>query len=235
MTNLQDFYSAGYFIIRAEPFRWPELKKAHMPDKYISLSECFCHHLEISWGWSEEGKSKALAFGIPETLFDDFVQWRHDESNSETELVGMFYTPEAARRFVHRFLSGVEDIHIIGVGLPHEVEQTYWQETQNLDRLSFGIAGRIKQHLPMEEGGTFLGFEVAGFDGYLDFSHSWLCSGRIGEEMYDLFGIRSGLYGLLQTEIDAKKVYEWIAEDEMQGRRGEPEPYYYWLLVEYPL
>ena len=78
-----------------------------------------------------------------------------------------------------------------------------------------------------------LGFEIASF-AYHDFGHSWLCSG-INQDMYQLYGIHPNAYGLIDTAEDARKVYDWIAEDEMQGRRAEPEPYAYWLLVSYPL
>jgi hypothetical protein len=53
--------------------------------------------------------------------------------------------------------------------------------------------------------------------------------------MHDLYGIRPNPYGLIDTFTDAKKVHDWIAEDNLQGTRAEPEPYAPWLLVSYPL
>jgi hypothetical protein len=54
--------------------------------------------------------------------------------------------------------------------------------------------------------------------------------------MYQEFGIRPGQYGLIETFEDANKVYEWILEGEAKGeQRAEPEPYYPWLIVRYPL
>ena len=50
--------------------------------------------------------------------------------------------------------------------------------------------------------------------------------------MNELFGIRPNPYGLIDTYEDAKKVADWIAEDK---HRGEPLPYYPWLIVQYPL
>lgn len=69
---------------------------------------------------------------------------------------------------------------------------------------------------------------------YNDFGDSWLCS-NLQHEMYKLFGIRPNQYGLMNSAEDARKIYDWIAEDEMQGRRAEPEPYYFWLLMSYAL
>jgi hypothetical protein len=53
--------------------------------------------------------------------------------------------------------------------------------------------------------------------------------------MHELFGIRPNQYGLISTYDEAKKVHDWIAEDNMQGTRAEPYPYDAWLLVSYPL
>ena len=33
----------------------------------------------------------------------------------------------------------------------------------------------------------------------------------------------------------AKKIYDWIAEDEQKGTRAEPEPYDFWLLTSYSI
>jgi hypothetical protein len=85
----------------------------------------------------------------------------------------------------------------------------------------------------LAEGGQPLGFEVVSFE-YGTFGHSWLCS-YLHFEMYDLFGIRPRQYGLMRSEQDARRVYEWIQEDKMSGQRADPVPYDYWLLVEYPL
>jgi hypothetical protein len=85
----------------------------------------------------------------------------------------------------------------------------------------------------METSGEVLGFEVISFE-YGDFSHTWLCS-RLDAEMNQLFGIRPNQYGLLNEYDEAKKIYEWIAEDEMMGTRAEPVPYSFWLLVSHSL
>jgi hypothetical protein len=53
--------------------------------------------------------------------------------------------------------------------------------------------------------------------------------------MADQFGIQPNEHGLIATPDEAMQVYEWIAEDEQRGHRAEPEPYYPWLLVEYPI
>ncbi len=96
-----------------------------------------------------------------------------------------------------------------------------------------GIAGRIKQGISVDPSGTPLGYDVVSYS-YSDFAHSWLCSG-LEHDMHKLFGIRTNALGLLDSFADAKQINDWIAEDEGQGRRAEPEAYDFWLLLSYPL
>ena len=69
---------------------------------------------------------------------------------------------------------------------------------------------------------------------YQSVADSWLVSG-LARDMHDRFGIHPNPYGLIDSLEDAMKIYAWIAEDEQKGYRAEPEPYYPWLLVDYPL
>jgi len=85
----------------------------------------------------------------------------------------------------------------------------------------------------LAEGGQPFGFEVVSFE-YGDFGHSWLCS-YLHSEMHNLFGIQPGQYGLMRSEQDARRVYEWVEEEGKSNHRVDPVPYDYWLLVEYPL
>jgi hypothetical protein len=91
----------------------------------------------------------------------------------------------------------------------------------------------LSEGRPLPQRGNALGFEIVSYV-YSGFSHSWLCGG-IERDMNQLFNIRPNEYGLINSYDEAKEVYEWIAEDKLQGTRAEPEPYHPWLLVQYPL
>lgn len=230
----EGFYSAGYFIIKA--YDAPDsFTRGLMPNKLLSVSKCFCTQVSVGWGWEPGDRDAALKFGIREEQWEEFRAWSHAAHPTEMGLWEMFHTPEAAVRFVQRFLKGVDDIHVIGVGIPHDIEATYWRTAQgHFDSEDYGVEHRIDQHLPMASGGQFLGFDVAGFMGYGNFECSWWCN-HGHYDVFPLFGPIVGNYGLFKTENDAKRVYDWIAEDKMQGGRAEPQPYYYWLLMEYPV
>lgn len=229
--NRADYYSGGYFLIRASKPDWPQLQTNLLPDKLVSLSECICPRLFVYWGWTPGDRQAALDFGIPESRVDEFTEWCRKPFEADMAYPSMFYSTEAACRFVRRFLPDRDKLYLIGVGLPQELEADYRRAESGEEKT--GVTQQIGEHSPLESGGTVLGFEIVSFS-YHDFGDSWLCSG-LEREMHRLFHIHPNPYGLIDTYKEAKKVYDWIAEDDMQGRRAEPEPYYPWLLVSYPL
>lgn len=256
MIDLRDYYAGGYYLIRANRPDWPQLEhelprrrvdppqngaSGHPPavlppdepptDLLLSLSRCICPRLEIAWGWPPADREAALQFGIAAECFDDFVAWCATDYQLELDYYSIFHTPASARRFAARFMPHARDLYLIGAGLDQALALAQWHSPADEER--YGITERIRQQLPLEPGGTPLGFEVASFSNG-DLSHSWICSGLVGE-MARRFGIHPGAFGLLPTREDAQRVYDWIAEDAQQGRRAEPEPYDYWLLVAYPL
>jgi hypothetical protein len=231
MINLSDFYSAGYFLIRANRPAWPQLSVELLPNKLISLSGCICPRLDITWGWTPGDPQAALDFGITEARLDEFLHWCKKEFETDVDYPGMFYSLDAARHFIRRFIADTNGLFLIGVGLPQNLLETARQRFDSCN--IHGIERQLTRRLPLENGAAALGFEVVSFS-YNDFGDSWLCSG-LERDMHRLFGIRPNPYGLIDTYEDAIKVYDWIAEDDMQGRRAEPEPYYPWLLVSYPL
>ncbi len=232
MIDLNDYYSGGYFLLRAYKPDWPTLQTDLLPDKLISLSTHICPRLEVYWGWIPGNPEAALKFGIPEAKLDDFIEWCKSGYENDLDYPSMFYSPEAARRFIKQFDLDKHNQYIIGTGLPKELEEANWREKG--DENVSGIEKQVEQHLPLETGGGTLGFEVVSYS-YSDYGCSWLCN-YLHLDMFDLNGIRPNNYGLIDTHIEAKQVYNWIDEGEKQGvRRAEPEPYDFWLLVSYPL
>jgi hypothetical protein len=234
MIDLGDYYCGGYLLIRADlPERW-RVAADPLPDNIISLAECICPlRASVHWGWRPGDRDAALRFGIPQEKMDEFVEWCGSGFGTDIDIFSTFYSVEAARRFIARFVPNSDNLYLIGAGLHRDLPLIPYPPHQTGDEL-FGTEKLLSQHLPLESGGTMLGFEIASL-AYNDFGHSWWCSGGLIEDVDVIFGIRPNDYGLIDSYADAKKVYEWVAVDEMQGRRSEPEPYYPWLLVSYPL
>ena len=117
MIDLSDYYSGGYFLLRADKPDWPQLQTDLLPDKLISLSGHICPRLKVYWGWTPGDRDAAFRFGIPEFKLNEFVEWCQTEYQSDMDIVSMFYSPEAARRFIERFLPDTADLYLIGTGL----------------------------------------------------------------------------------------------------------------------
>lgn len=226
-VNLNDYYSAGYFLLRANHPGW-DIPTALFPEHLISLSGCICPRLVLTWGWSPGSQQEAVDFGIPVDEFEALAAWCQNNGDSEFGFPGVFYSTDNARRAVKRFRIPTETLYIIGVGFPRDLEEMGWPGAESDDR-DYGIKQQIMRHLPLASGGEVLGHEVVSFD-HGDFGHSWVCN-HIYEEP---FGFSPNSRGLISRYEDARKVYDWIAEDDLKGLRAEPEPYYIWLLVSYP-
>jgi hypothetical protein len=230
--NLLDYYSAGYYLIRAGRPDWPQWdENPLLPKKALSLSECITRTFQIYWGWNnkEDYRDDALAFGFSEDKLSDFYKW------AETNFIdfpGIFPSVANAQAFIKDFELPHDDLYLVGLGLHrdlekfwHEREMFHWPDGQPMERVSRWIL----RQTTLEAGGTALGYEVVSiFSG--QFSHSWFCSG-VEKKAHELFGIRPNSLGLIEQYEDAKKVYKWI-EDE---KGGEPEPYDAWLFMSYPL
>lgn len=228
--ELSDFYSGGYFLIRADRPDWPPPFGEHLPDKLISLSPCICpNRLSVTWGWIPGDREAALYFGVMETKLDDFISWCQRSYPTQIEYNSVFTSILFARQFVKEFIEDTRDLYLIGIGL-HQERQTIWKREVNREE---GVIKRIKRRLPIEEGGLPIGFEIVSRFHY-EFSHSWLCSG-LDRDMNELFGLRTNASGLIDTYSDAKMVNDWIDEDDEKGSRGEPEPYDSWLFISYRL
>lgn len=242
--NLDDYYSGGYFLIREDKPDW--VNSDFLPEKLISLSTCICPRVSVWWGWHPGDREAARKFGIPESKLEEFVQWCSDAHGFDIVHASMFYSADAAQRFVARFLPNTDGLYLIGAGLYKPLEAAGWNRYPNQVTYDLkvnlllnereqhieGICDQIDQHLPLEAGGKPLGFEVICFFNSSDFADSWFCNG-IHEDMLELFGIQPGEHGLIQTREDAQSTRDWIMED--LAHRGEPLPYAYWLLVSYPL
>ncbi|HEX2909013.1 MAG TPA: hypothetical protein VHO69_19225 [Phototrophicaceae bacterium] len=199
MIDLNNFYSGGYFLLRANKPDWPQLKTDLLPEKIISLSLCICPRLEIYWGWIPGNPEAALEFGIPQEKLDEFLLWCKAEYQTDLELTSMFYSTAAARRFIQRFLPDTTNLYLIGAGLPKELEVKDWREFGEGEII--GIEKRIEKYLPLENSGDILGFEVISFE-YQDLAHSWLC-GSLHQTMCELFGFHPNKF-LVEGKYKAK-------------------------------
>lgn len=241
--DLRDYVAAGYFITKLSKYGFtPTPYFQH--EQVISLSSCINPwFIEPLWGGNiEKHKLEILWWGIAETKFDALREYSSQMFGKDHHFPNVFLKLSSAQRFIKRFLSNLDDVILLGVGLPKDVVMDFLPENsepvsdankQDKRQALLGVGLVLSQNEVLKPGGEIMGFEVVSFP-YNNFGHSWLCS-NLQTDMYELFDINTGKFGLLRTYEDAMKVYEWIAEDKMQGTRAEPEPYYPWLIVQYPV
>lgn len=234
MTNIDrsQFYSGGFFLIRAIETPQGLDDSDLLPEKIISLSPCFCPKFDIHWNVKIMNSDEIIEFGVSESKWEQFEKWCDNNWFKQIEIGGMFNSIKYAQDFVDEFISDTTDLYLIEVGLPIYFVNDKLRELTS-DNSDVSINKRIVEKTPLLQNGIPLGFEVVGSESY-GFSCSWLCN-YIHRDMHELYDINPNQYGLLDDYNDAKKVYDWIAEDEMKGTRAEPIPYDFWLLVSHPL
>ena len=234
--DLNNYVAGGYFVVK---YSYDGLQRSNLlPERLISLSECVCPQLEVVWGWNIEQydhKDRVSNFGIATDKIHAFCQWC---SGKEP---GALYSLDIAREFIAEFLPDTSEVVLVGTAMHKDMvgdflsankQKVYFANEQVYKEFIHGVNYVLNEGNLLPMGGKLLGFEVVGYS-YNDLGHSWLCSG-IEKDMHELFGMRPNRYGLIDSYEEAKKVYDWIAEDEMQGTRSEPDPYYPWLIVQYP-
>jgi len=240
--DLRDYTAGGYFITKyaqRDENRSPDL----FPEQLISLSSHISPgKASIYWGWDiDKNRDEALAFGIPAAKLPELATW-YQATHEVVGFPDVYYTLDAAREFVEAFLPVKDNLVVLGIALPKSLvdgflgdnqQTSYNPNTQEYSHEPYGINLALSKREPLLPSGEILGFEVVSH--YYNLGCSWLCSG-LERDMHQEFGIRPGKYGLIETFEEANKVYEWILEGEKKGeQRAEPEPYYPWLIVQYPL
>jgi hypothetical protein len=235
---MTDFVAGGYFLLKSVP-RQMWMAADLLPQAVLSLSECISPSVQIYWGWHENGQAAAREFGVPETKLPDLREWL--TLTDKVHFSNVFFSVAAAREFAAEFLAGIEHVHLVGIGLPRGLVDGFLQDNPQTvynanegksEPAEYGVNALLHTGEPLSPGGAMLGYEVISYSYAL--GHSWLCSG-LEREMHTLFGIRPNARGFIETYDEAMQVYKWIAEDEQKGHRAEPEPYYPFMVVEYPL
>jgi len=237
--DLSDYVAGGYFV--AKPIRREDWMSAELlPEQLITLSSCLNKSkVQIYWGWdTDQYKTEIQDSGIKESDLEALRTWSQSENIGHPNV---FYSLNAAQDFITKFTPH-NDFSVFGIALPKELvsnflaenQQTiYYPATQTTKPVIDGINLVLSQNKTLEPHGNILGFEIVS-SVYSDLAHSWLCNG-IEKDMFEQFSIRPNQYGLINSYLEAKQIYDWIAEDELRGTRSEPEPYYPWLIVQYPI
>jgi hypothetical protein len=241
--DLNDYVWGGFFVATYAADGW--WKSPLVPERIISLSRHIGRVLPVTWGWEpDKNRVELRRFGIREYQYQDFHQWA---VTCDADLFG-YYDLDETQEMIRRFIPKDWAVLLLAAGLHRELVDEFltykpypdehpnyivWSSPDHDERQRQFLAGHVvNDRDPLPEGGVTLGYEILSYE--MGLEHSWLSSGLL-EVMLEQFNIRPNSYGLIDSYAEAKQVYEWIAEDKMQGTRAEPEPYYPWLIVQYPV
>ncbi len=243
--DLNDYVVGGYFVAKhaTKGFGGSPL----LPERVLSISKCFGKLLQtISTEPPQKARLDAAEFGIRESDYDEYRDWVGEHVQG---IFSEFQNLEEGRQTILRWVPKDYPVLLVAAGLHREMivefltykpypdvhpnYEVFHAPLYDEDQRRILAGHRVNDRELLPEGGIPLGYEVLSLT-FGDLGHSWLCYG-VHDVMHKLHGIRPNQHGLIDTYAEAKQVYEWIAEDKMQGTRAEPFPFYPWLIVQYPV
>lgn len=237
--NPSDYVVAGYFLAlpeqRHEGFNDPDL----IPPEVFSAS---CHATTLpSDAWiewcgasEEERRAAAVDRGVAIERIPAIVRWTTDHFDGDVRFANLCATRDAVARL--RAVVGPADPRLaeIGLALPQSELERFLRVASPAQRPGFAPVGRsgaatgVAEGVPPAAGGVVLGHEPITCEGG-GLSCSWLCTAS-EKGVHEALGIRTNANGLIESVDDAVRACAWIDEDIS---RGEPGPWFPWLLIRY--
>lgn len=222
----------GYQIIRLADY--PDHNHTGLvPPMVLSVSGCICESIPGPWcidyaSRPQEREPHAATFGLSPAAVEELVRWSTDALDRRVFWPSTLADLATAREVAERFLPDRDRLKLVGLSLPHTETQTMLKEIGPSNYpFSEGFAHWMERwETVAPTDGILLGYEVLGLD--INQFHSWLCN-WLEKMVYEKAGIRSGRYGLIQSEADAFMAARLC--NECEGT--EPVQWHAWALREY--
>ncbi|MFD4706874.1 hypothetical protein ACFWM3_18675 [Gottfriedia sp. NPDC058432] len=230
-----DFISGGYYII-APTIRQEYMDKEIIPDRIVSVSECICNmhpDIDIFWGGSKENKLKYIKdLNISVDKYKEMEKWIQDKFDlREFQYPQIFPSLNLAKEFFSTFLNDVKDLRIIGIGLPNNYLESFFDEEDTINKSTDERTGienvLIRKEFIVDETNLIKGYEVLGYE--TNTFHSYLCNG-LEKEFKNKFDFSLNENGFIKSLAEAERCCD-IANDENLGT----EPFFWlpWAIFEY--
>lgn len=226
-VNLSAFICGGYFLCKRilRPAEITDL----VPNSLLTLSTCFTDIAPDGWavqGYSygdEERAAEAARFGIPSHVVPELVT-SFTRVISEHYLHNAFPSLSVAQEFYRR-CADQNLIALLGIGLESSLVTSLRSQLSDDVNNGYCLIERIDANVPLEQGGSVLGYEPLGFEATK--FHSWLCH-NAPAEVYQQFGIRPNDLGFIDSLDDAVRVTRNMKATGAATAIWEP-----WLVVQY--
>ncbi|WP_226671103.1 hypothetical protein [Metabacillus litoralis] len=232
-----NYISGGYYIV--SPIKRDDyMDKTILPETILSASECLCDfypEVNILWGGSAKNKkSYAKELKLSKEKFVQMEKWVEENfEQKKNQFPQLFTTVNLAKEFSKMFLSHMNDIRIIGIGLPENLVEEFLEEEETLtkpDNERYGIETLLLNKTKLETEVTLIkGYEVLGFE--FGKFHSYICNSLEKDYKKECsFSLNeNGFISTLDMALDCC-IY---SNDEELGT--EPVLWLPWVICEYEL
>jgi hypothetical protein len=220
------YYQAGYYLIKINKVDHDSIKDR----KILTASDCINDSYFDSWSfsWANDGKEKskiANEVGLSEEKIIQLQNWV--DKKIELNKIGwknIFYSLEAVYEYKDEYFNDRTDLVVLGLSFSErEIEdliEEFKPQGENIGEI--GIRYALRQRIPENQKGTFIGYDIVGIkiDGRF---HTIHCH-SLQNELTKKFGIEFFENGLIKFCEDWKMITEYC-NDESNGL--EPVPWYY--------
>ena len=229
-----EVFLGGYFIIT--PVVRPDyMDKQLIPDTILSASDCICDfhpEIDVLWGRSKEAKHQYIKrLNISQSTYEVMENWigsKFEEGIFAYPQV--FTTIELAKEFLHKYLSRLSDVKIIGIGLTEKYVDKFieYEEPLNIQENQYGIEKLLLNRILVEEKDSkFMGYEILGYE--FGAFHSYLCNG-LEKDFNEHFKFRLNKNGFIPSPEDAARYCEYSNGEDVGT---EPVLWLPWAIYEY--
>ncbi|MFC4323204.1 hypothetical protein [Litchfieldia salsa] len=161
-------------------------------------------------------------------------KWVEDKFDEETfQFPQLFTTVHLAREFAKKFLNHLNDISIIGIGLPENLVQAFLDEAETLAKSSkgqYGIKKLLLNRTTTEmEAADIKGYEVLGFE--FGKFHSYICN-SLEKDYKNEFQFSLNENGFIPSLDMALRCCDYSNHEEVGT---EPVLWLPWSIYEYKL
>ncbi len=238
--RIADHIVAGYYLVRIA--NRPEYVSAElMPDRILSISDDICNSFPDTWviDWTseniEERIERASEFAIPAANLEKVVSWGTKTFSKAFAWPNVFYSVDNARAARTQFLSHLDDIVLIGLGLHKlNVDQFLSASKPPPQQPGFAPVGATgvfeiaSRRDNLAENGRSLGYELlVAQHGLL--TCSWLCNG-LEKTFSENIGVRPNTHGFISSFEEASRCIKYMSDAAVGAEPGLWLP---WLIVKY--
>jgi len=229
-----NFINGGYYFSQGrKPPAWTNT--ALLPKVMWSVSDKVSYVFPAAWAFSTatdaaKRKNKEFIDRLGLSANEFFEMGKFFDALYFKKLCGfpyMIYDIPTARLIYQRYLFRLENLKLLGLGLPN----TYFDEFVNetifpSQYLESSLRYKVLKMDPPALDGNFLGFDILGYDGsFVPFTAQ-----GFETAFSQKLGIHLNIHGLIDSFDDAARALEYV-----KAHNPEEGVWFFWQVMEYTL